>query len=140
MTKNKDFYSMKQAVEKTGLTYDTLKFYCNEGLVPNVKRDKNNYRIFDEKDIAWINSLSCLRKCGMSIVEMKEYLALCLEGEETITKRKEILDLKLNELNHKIQEIQDSIDYINWKHKFYDDVLSGKTKYYSNLTKVENDD
>lgn len=140
MTKNKDFYSMKQAVEKTGLTYDTLKFYCNEGLVPNVKRDKNNYRIFDEKDIAWINSLSCLRKCGMSIGEMKEYLALCLEGEATIPKRKEILDLKLNELNHKIQEIKKSIDYINWKHKFYDDVLSGKTKYYSNLTKVENDD
>lgn len=45
-------YSMKQACEKTNLTYDTLKFYCNEGLVPNVKRDKNNYRIFDDKDIA----------------------------------------------------------------------------------------
>lgn len=64
-------YSMKQAYEKTNLTYDTLKFYCNEGLVPNVKRDKNNYRIFDDKDIAWINSLSCLKNCGMSITEMR---------------------------------------------------------------------
>lgn len=69
-------YSMKQACEKTNLTYDTLKFYCNEGLVPNVKRDKNNYRIFDDKDIAWINSLSCLKNCGMSITEMSECLAL----------------------------------------------------------------
>lgn len=126
-------YSMKQACEKTGLTYDTLKFYCNEGLVPNVKRDKNNYRIFDENDIEWINSLSCLKKCGMSIIEMKEYLELCLKGEKTIPERKDILDIKLKELEHKKQEIQDSIDYIHWKHKFYDDVLSGKTKYYSNL-------
>ena len=38
-------YSMKQACEVTNLTYETLKYYCNEGLVPNVKRDKNNHRI-----------------------------------------------------------------------------------------------
>ncbi|MGN1174800.1 MAG: MerR family transcriptional regulator [Roseburia sp.] len=31
---------------------ETLKFYCNQGLVPNVKRDKNNRRIFSDKDIA----------------------------------------------------------------------------------------
>ena len=58
---------------KTELSYDTLKFYCNEGLIPNVKRDKNNYRIFDDNDVAWINSLTCLKNCDMSINEMKEY-------------------------------------------------------------------
>lgn len=140
MDKIKNTYSMKQACDKTGLTYDTLKFYCNEGLVPNVKRDKNNYRVFDDNDIAWINSLSCLKNCGMSIIEMKEYLELCLDGEKTIPKRKEILNVKLKELQHKIQEIQESINYINWKQGFYDDVLSGKIKYYSNLIKEENND
>lgn len=131
---------MKQTCEKTNLTYDTLKFYCNVGLVPNVKRDKNNYRVFDDKDIAWIESLSCLKNCGMSIVEMKEYLDLCLKGKKTIPERKIILDAKLKELEHKISEIQVSIDYINWKQGFYDDVLAGKTKYYSNLIQTENDD
>lgn len=140
MTKIKNIYSMKQTCDKTGLTYDTLKFYCNEGLIPNVKRDKNNYRIFDDNDIAWINSLSCLKNCGMSITEMKEYLDLCLKGESTIPERKEILDAKLKELQNKIQEIQKSIDYINWKHKFYDDVLSGKVKYYSNLIATKSDE
>lgn len=140
MSKNKEVYSMKQACNKTGITYDTLKFYCNEGLVPNVKRDKNNYRIFDDNDINWINSLSCLKNCGMSILEMKEYLTLCLKGEKTIPERKEILDAKLKELQHKIQKIQESIDYINWKHQFYDDVLSGKIKYYSNLIQTKSDD
>lgn len=133
-------YSMKQTCEKTGLTYDTLKFYCNEGLVPNVKRDKNNYRVFNDKDVEWINSLSCLKNCGMSIIEMKEYLKLCLEGEKTIPERQQILNVKLKELENKINEIKQSIDYIHWKQNFYKDVLSGKTKYYSNLIKVENDD
>ena len=68
-------YSMKEACKLTDMTYETLKFYCNEGLVPNVKRDKRNYRIFDDHDIKWIQSLNCLKNCGMSIAEMKEYLA-----------------------------------------------------------------
>ena len=65
-------YSMKEACALTNMTYENLKFYCNEGLVPNVKRDLRNYRVFDEHDIKWIQSLGCLKNCGMSIAEMKE--------------------------------------------------------------------
>ncbi len=82
------YYSMKETCQKVGLSYETLKYYCNEGLIPNVQRDKNNYRIFNDNNIAWINSLYCLKNCGMSIAEMKEYLALCLEGPSTIPQRK----------------------------------------------------
>lgn len=126
-------YSMKEACTLTGMSYENLKFYCNEGLVPNVKRDSRNYRIFSEHDIKWIQSLNCLKGCGMTIPEMKEYLALCLEGESSIPARKEILSRKKEALLQSIQELQKSIDYIDWKQNFYDDVLSGKTKYYSNL-------
>lgn len=77
-------YTMMQACKETGMTYQGLKFYCNEGLIPNVKRDNINRRIFDERDIAWIKSLSCLKNCGMTLQEMKEYTKLCLEGASTI--------------------------------------------------------
>ena len=137
MEKKIQLYSMKEACKKTGLTYDALKFYCNKGLVPNVKRDKNNYRVFDDNDIGWIKSLSCLKNCGMSILEMKEYLKLCLDGKDTIPKRQEILNLKLRELKNKINEIQESIDYINWKQKFYQDILDGKQPYESNLINIK---
>lgn len=130
-------YTMKETCNKTGLTYDTLKFYCNEGLVPNVSRDKNNHRVFSDNDIDWINGLYCLKNCGMSIAEMKEYLALCLKGQETIPERKKMLAIKLKELEEKKKKIQESIDYIYWKNEFYDDVLSGKRDYYSNLIKVD---
>ena len=59
------------------------------------------------------------------------------KSESSIPERKQVLDIKLKELEHKKQEIQDSIDYINWKQNFYDDVLSGKTKYYSNIIKTD---
>ncbi|MFE4430728.1 MerR family transcriptional regulator [Peribacillus butanolivorans] len=126
-------YSMKEVCKQVGMTYETLKFYCNEGLIPNVKRDKRNYRVFDDKDVAWIKSLSCLKKCGMSIKEMKEYLNLCLIGESSISKRKSILEFKKKALLEKLQEIEESIDYIDTKQQFYDDVLSNKIQYESNL-------
>lgn len=126
-------YSMKEACTLTNMTYENLKFYCNEGLVPNVKRDSRNYRVFDEHDIKWIQSLNCLKRCGMSIAEMKEYLALCMDGEGTIPERKMILAEKKENLLQSIAELQKSVAYIDWKQGFYDDVLSGKTAYYSNL-------
>lgn len=130
-------YTMMQACEKTGLPYETLKFYCNQGLVPNVKRDSQNRRIFDDRDIAWINSLSCLKNCNMGIGEMKEYLALCLEGEGSIPERKVILEAKRKALEEERKRIDEAIAYIDWKQGFYDDVLSGKIKYFSNLIRVE---
>ena len=126
-------YSMKEACTLTNMTYENLKFYCNEGLVPNVKRDRRNYRVFDEHDIKWIQSLNCLKSCGMSIAEMKQYLALCMEGEGTIPERKVILAEKKETLLQSITELQKAVACIDWKQRFYDDVLSGKTAYYSNL-------
>lgn len=126
-------YSMKEACALTNMTYENLKFYCNEGLVPNVKRNKRNYRVFDDHDIKWIQSLTCLKNCGMSIAEMKEYLALCLEGKDSIPQRKVILANKKEALLQSITDLQEAVTYIDWKQNFYDDVLSGKTEYYSNL-------
>lgn len=126
-------YSMKEACRMTNMSYENLKFYCNEGLVPNVKRDRNNYRVFSDNDIKWIQSLSCLKRCGMTIAEMKEYLELCLNGEASIPERKVILAKKREALLEAKKEIEDSLAFIDWKENFYNEVLSGKTKYYSNL-------
>ena len=48
---------MMQVCRELDMTYQTLKFYCNEGVIPNVKRDHNNRRVFDEKDVKWIKIL-----------------------------------------------------------------------------------
>ena len=126
-------YTMMQACKETGMTYQGLKFYCNAGLVPNVKRDKINRRIFDENDIAWIKSLRNLRKCGMSIADMKEYMTLCLKGESSIPERKIILERTRKRLQAHIEELRAAIRYNDGKQGFYDGVLSGTAQYISNL-------
>lgn len=130
-------YTMMQVCKETNLTYQALKFYCNEGLIPNVQRDKNNRRVFDERTLKWTKDLTCLKKCGMSIQEMKDYLDLCLQGAETISQRKEMLAKKQEALRVSIKELEDSVAYIDWKQNFYDEVLSGKRPYVSNLIPLE---
>ncbi len=130
-------YTMKETSQRVGMTYEALKFYCNEGLVPNVKRDKNNHRIFDDRDVSWIDGLTCLRKCGMSISDMKVYLDLCMAGESSISERKAMLEAQRKVLVDRIRELTGSIEYIDSKQMFYDNVLEGKVKYFSNLISVE---
>lgn len=130
-------YTMKQACELTNMSYETLKFYCNQGLVPNVKRDANNRRVFDNRDIAWINSLSCLKNCNLSMAEMKQCIEWCKQGPSSIPERKAFLEEKQKGLLEKQKELQAALDYIDWKQSFYDDVLSGKTPYVSNLIVVD---
>lgn len=117
-------YSMKEVCELTNLTYETLKYYCNEGLIPNVKRDERNYRVFDSEDVLWIQSLSCLKKCGMKITEMKHYVELCMVGNDSIKERKQMLHIKKEALLEKRQQIEESLLFIEEKQKYYDEVLS----------------
>ena len=85
-------YTMKEVCQIVGWSYETLKYYCKEGLIPNVKRDKNNYRVFDENNIEWIKGLQCLKKCGMSLKDMRMYLDYCMQGPVYIPERVDMLN------------------------------------------------
>ena len=51
--------------------------------------------------------------------------------------RKEMLAKKQEALRTSIKELEDSVAYIDWKQNFYDEVLSGKRPYVSNLIRTE---
>lgn len=123
-------YTMKEACELTGLSYETLKFYCNEGLVPDLKRDKNNRRVFEESQIQWIRGLLCLRNCGMGVLEMKQYMAILLGPEPDIPALKAMLDEKQKALEQTIAQAQESIRFIGWKQAHYDAVLAGRRELF----------
>ena len=130
---NMKTYTMKQACELTDMNYEALKFYCNSGLVPGLKRDRNNRRVFDERCIAWINGLTCLKRCGLGIKEMRHYTQLCLEGESSIPERQKILAEKREHLEIQLEELRKAIAYIDEKQRFYADVTAGRTAYCSNV-------
>ena len=76
----------------------------------------------------------------MTIMEMKEYLKMCIAGKDSIPERKIMLARKQEELKEKLASVQEAISYIDWKQQFYNDVQSGKIEYYSNLVPPVTDD
>lgn len=117
-------HSMKDITAQTGISYETLKFYCNEGLIPNVQRNENNHRVFTDENLEWINSLTCLRNTGMTIREMKQFAKLIVAGDSTIPCRLEILDAKRAQINLEISKLEHSLAYIDAKEKFYNELLT----------------
>ena len=124
---------MKDVSRITGLSYDTLKFYCNEGLIPSVKRDSRNHRIFDDQDLNWIAGILCLRQCKMPLKDMKTYLQLCQEGEATIDQRIVMLDALADELANKQKQLAEGIAYIHKKKDHYRQIQNGETPYFSTI-------
>jgi len=48
-----------------------------------------------------------------------------------------MLDYQKQELLITISELNDCVDFINQKQKFYNDVIEGKVKYFSNLIDLD---
>lgn len=126
-------YTMKEAAKLAGMSHDTLKFYCKEGLVPNVARDKNNYRVFSDDNIIWLRSLQCFRQSGMGVSELRHFMELCIEGKETLPERMRLLEAQKQQLAERIQSLNSNIDYINHKLERYQDLLDGKIEYVNKL-------
>jgi DNA-binding transcriptional MerR regulator len=80
-------YTIGQVAEETGLSIHTLRYYEKEGILPVVKRNESGMRVYEKTDIEWLKFACCLRETGMTIVEMKEFTRLTLQGEETIEER-----------------------------------------------------
>ena len=71
-------HSVKEVASMLDMTEHTVRYYTDKGLVPNLKRDHNNNRLFDEAALNWLLCVKHLRHCGMSVDDIKRYIGLCL--------------------------------------------------------------
>jgi DNA-binding transcriptional MerR regulator len=117
-------YSVKEVAKLLDLTEHTVRYYTDKGLVPNVKRDKNNNRLFDEESINWLTGVKYLKQCGMSVEDIKTYVDLCLEGDSTIQERYEII-LKQKEIAQtQLEQAKIRAKYMEDKAKHYLDIIN----------------
>ena len=112
-------YSIKQAAEKVSLTEYTIRYYDKEGLLPFVERDKLGNRAFTEDDLEWLGLICCLKNTGMTIKQIKEFIRLCLDGDETLEIRKELLIEHRREVLRKINELKLNLEKISYKISHY---------------------
>lgn len=83
-------YTIGQVSEMFHLPISTLRYYDKEGLFPNIKRT-SGIRKFDEREIEAIRVIECLKKSGMEIKGIKQFMELCTQGSKTYKERRELL-------------------------------------------------
>ena len=109
--------TIKDVAERTGLSVYTIRYYAREGLLPSVQRDKNGVRFFTEEDLEYVYIIECMKNCGMSIKEMRDFTNWTLEGDATIDKRLALFQEKYNLMQEKMwrmQEVQEALQYKVW--------------------------
>ncbi|WP_068623991.1 MerR family transcriptional regulator [Trichococcus ilyis] len=112
--------NIKKASEETGVSADTIRYYERIGLIPPIKRNENGVREFDEEDLRWIVFSRQMRNAGLSIEALIEYLTLFRSGEETVSARVDLLIEQQNELQERIDVMQQALDRLKYKISNYD--------------------
>ncbi len=107
--------TIAEVSEKYNLSQDTLRYYERVGLIPPVNRTKSGMRDYTEKSCRWIELAKCMRSAGVPIETLIEYCALTQQGDSTIIARKELLVIERKKLEEKMEDIQKSLDRLNYK-------------------------
>ncbi|WIM40329.1 MerR family transcriptional regulator [Paenibacillus sp. PK4536] len=111
---------MNYVVENVNISAKTLRFYEDQGILPNISRDEKGRRIYTEQNIDWLSFIRCLRETGMSIAKIKEYKELFEAGNITFVERQDMLkDHKLEIQKHIEKELK-HLEEINYKLAMYD--------------------
>lgn len=119
-------YTVKDFSVKFKVSEHTLRYYTDIGLLP-CKRDEANRRIFDDESANWMQGIVCLKGCGASIEDIKEYCRLCLleENDENMNARYRIILRQRERAYVQLEKAKETVNYMEAKVKHYEDILSG---------------
>ena len=123
--------TIKEVSEKFELTQDTIRYYEKIGLIPKVPRNKNGVRNFDEDSCNWLEFIKCMRNAGMEIEALLEYVNLFKQGKTTVKARKRLLEEQREKLIEKKNNINATIERLDYKLELYNEIISGKRKDFT---------
>ena len=83
-------YTVGEMAKRLDVPASTLRYYDKEGLLPFVARSPGGMRMFQDADLEWLKVIGCLKKAGMSIKNIRVYIELAMQGDETIDQRLEL--------------------------------------------------
>ncbi len=115
-------YSIGEVAKATGMPASTLRYYDKEGLLPSLER-KGGRRIFDEESIRALHVIECLKKSGLEIREIRQFMALTTQGSETYAVRKELMEEQRCKTLEQIEELQRTLALLEYKCWYYNEAL-----------------
>lgn len=121
-------YTIKEVAKKMDISEHTLRFWAKSGFFPFIKRNKNNIRLFSDNDLDWVKIVKCLRAVGTENKAIKRYIDLCIKGDSTIPERYEIIQATKLKAEQQMLELQQQMDLLNYKEKYYQNLIKNNLK------------
>lgn len=113
---NEALYSIKETAEKAGLSEDTIRYYEKIQLLPRADRKANRHRVYRQEDIRTMKLISCLKKTGMSLEDMKPYLHMSMDSNlDEFPEEREMLVSHRMKIEAQIASLQQVVDFIDEK-------------------------
>ena len=115
-------YSIGQVAEMFGLPISTLRYYDKQGLFPNMER-VSGIRKFSETEIEALRVIECLKKSGLEIKDIKQFMDWCVEGASTYPQRKALFEKQRKRLEAELIHMNKVLDMLKFKCWYYEQAV-----------------
>ncbi len=127
-------YTIGQVAEMFGLSISALRYYDKEGLFPEMQR-VSGIRQFGDKEIEALQVIECLKKSGLEIKDIKQFMQWCLQGSSTYILRKELFEKQKTQVENEIQRMNKILDMLKFKCWYYEEAIKdGNEERLSSLS------
>lgn len=113
-------YKIGEMAKLLDISPSALRYYDKEGLLPFTERSKSGERIFKDEDYEWLKIIICLKKAGMPLKSIREFVLMSMEGDNTIDGRLELIKGQRKTVLEKISEYQKMLEILDYKCWFYE--------------------
>lgn len=115
-------YTIGQAAEMFGLPISTLRYYDKQGLFPNLER-VSGIRRFGESELEALRVIECLKKTGMEIKDIRQFMDWCVEGSDTYPQRREMFERQKAYMEAEIERMNRALDMLKFKCWYYEQAM-----------------
>jgi DNA-binding transcriptional MerR regulator len=119
-------YTIKEAAALTGLPASTLRYYETIGVIAPVSRGASSrHRVYDESDLDQLMWVTCLAATGMSVSDMRQYVANGQLGPSAATEQVELLAQQERRLALEAKQLAVRQRYVRLKMDYWQAVDAG---------------
>ena len=115
-------YSIGQVAEMFGLPISTLRYYDKQGLFPNMERT-SGIRRFSDQEIEALRVIECLKRAGMEIKDIRQFIDLCAECPSTYPQRKAMFEERKAHMEAEIAHMNRALDMLKFKCWYYEQAI-----------------
>ncbi len=131
ITKEKEkTYSIGQVAQMFDLSIPTLRYYDQEHLIPHLHKTNSGIRRFTQDNIDAVRVIECLKSAGMPIKEIQIFMKKVKQGDATLKDRLAMFQNLKKQVEKQMQELQDTLDMINFKCNYYGKAVKDGTEKY----------